>query len=350
MNQRSNGVKQERNILICGGAGYIGSHMAQWLAEHGHEVTVLDNLSTGHREAVRWGDLIEADLLDPASLERAFGGRRFDAVMHFCARSLVGESVTQPYAYYANNVTGTLNLLEAMRRHDVGKLVFSSTAAVFGNPITDAIDEAHPKAPINPYGASKLMAERFLSDAAQAYGLRSVALRYFNAAGALPDHGIGEAHACETHLIPNVLRAALGQGPSLKIFGNDYDTADGTCVRDYVHVQDLAQAHALALNFMDKEEGAHTFNLGNGQGFSVHDVIATAANVTGLPIPYEVTARREGDPARLVAASDKAREQLGWAPQWTELAPIIDSAWRWHHDQPTWSPHHAHNDHPVQAA
>lgn len=343
-------MKQESNILICGGAGYIGSHMSQWLAEHGHEVTVLDNLSTGHREAVRWGELIEADLLDPASLERAFGGRRFDAVMHFCARSLVGESVNQPYAYYANNVTGTLNLLEAMRSHDVDKLVFSSTAAVFGNPVTDAIDEDHPKAPINPYGASKLMAERFLADAAQAYGLRSVALRYFNAAGALPDHGIGEAHACETHLIPNVLRAALGQGPSLKIFGNDYDTADGTCVRDYVHVQDLAQAHALALDFMDRVEGAHAFNLGNGQGFSVHDVIATAANVAGIPIPYEVAARREGDPARLVATSDKAREQLGWAPQWTELAPIIESAWHWHRDQPAWSPHGAHKSHPVQAA
>jgi UDP-glucose 4-epimerase len=329
------------NILICGGAGYIGSHMAQWLAEHGHTVTVLDNFSTGHRGAVRWGELIEADLLDPAALDRAFYGRSFDAVMHFCARSLVGESVAEPYAYYSNNVTGTLNLLEAMRRHDVRKLVFSSTAAVFGNPVADVIDEAHPKAPINPYGASKLMAERFLADAAQAYGLRSVALRYFNAAGALPGHGIGEAHACETHLIPNVLRAALGHGPSLKIFGNDYDTADGTCVRDYVHVQDLARAHALALEFMDRNEGAHTFNLGNGQGFSVHDVIATAASVAGVAIPYEVAPRRAGDPARLVASSAKAREQLGWQPRWTELAPIIESAWHWHRDQPTWSPHYA---------
>ncbi len=338
------------NILICGGAGYIGSHMAQWLAEQGHTVTVLDNLSTGHRGAVRWGELIEADLLDRAALERALHGRSFDAVMHFCAKSLVGESVAEPYAYYANNVTGTLNLLEAMRRHEVNKLVFSSTAAVFGNPVSDVIDEEHPKAPINPYGASKLMAERFLADAAHAYGLRSVALRYFNAAGALPEHGIGEAHACETHLIPNVLRAALGQGPSLKIFGNDYDTADGTCLRDYVHVQDLAQAHALALGFMDRHEGAHTFNLGNGQGFSVHDVIATAASVSGVAIPYEVAPRRAGDPARLVASSDKARELLGWTPRWTELAPIIESAWRWHRDQPRWSPHHIHADASIQAA
>ncbi|MCF7750994.1 UDP-glucose 4-epimerase GalE [Bacillus subtilis subsp. subtilis] len=313
--------------------------MAQWLAEHGHTVTVLDNLSTGHRGAVRWGELIEADLMDPAGLERAFKGRRFDAVMHFCARSLVGESVTQPYAYYGNNVTGTLNLLEAMRQHDVGKLVFSSTAAVFGNPAATVIDESHPTRPINPYGASKLMAERFLADAASAYGLRSVALRYFNAAGALPEHGIGEAHACETHLIPNVLRAALGDGPSLKVFGSDYATADGTCVRDYVHVQDLAQAHALALAFMDRQEGAHVFNLGNGHGFSVKEVIATAATVVGAPVPYELSPRRAGDPACLVASSQKARDVLGWRPRWTELSPIIESAWRWHRAPPRWAPH-----------
>ncbi len=325
------------HILICGGAGYIGSHMAQWLAERGHQLTVLDNLSTGHRDAVHWGELVEADLLDPASLERAFHGRRFDAVMHFCARSLVGESVTQPYAYYANNVNGTLNLLETMRRHAVDKVVFSSTAAVFGNPVSEVMDEDHPKVPINPYGASKLMAERILADAAQAYGLRSVALRYFNAAGALPEHGIGEAHACETHLIPNVLRAALGNGPSLKVFGDDYPTPDGTCVRDYVHVQDLAQAHALALDYMDRQEGAHAFNLGNGRGFSVREVIASATEISGKDIPFEVVSRRAGDPATLVASSGKAREALGWQPRWTELAPIIESAWRWHRNQPAWS-------------
>jgi UDP-glucose 4-epimerase len=320
-------------VLVCGGAGYIGSHMAHWLAERGHAVTVLDNLSTGHREAVRWGGLVEADLLEPASLERAFAGQRFDAVMHFCARSLVGESVQQPYAYYANNVTGTLNLLEAMRRHGVERLVFSSTAAVFGNPVGALIDEEHPTSPINPYGASKLMVERILADAAHACGLRSVALRYFNAAGALPEHGIGEAHACETHLIPNVLRAALGTGPALKVFGDDYPTPDGTCVRDYVHVQDLAQAHALALEYMDREPGAHAFNLGNGLGFSVREVIATAARVAGTRIDFEMAPRRAGDPATLVASSGKAREVLGWRPAWTALEPIIESAWRWHREQ-----------------
>ena len=326
-----------QQILICGGAGYIGSHMAQWLHARGHHVTVLDNLSTGHREAVRWGELIEADLLDPSSLEQAFAGRRFDAVMHFCARSLVGESVAHPYDYYANNVVGTLNLLEVMRSHGVERLVFSSTAAVFGNPLTDTIDEAHPKSPINPYGASKLMVERILADAAQAYGLRSVSLRYFNAAGALPEHGIGEAHVCETHLIPNVLRAALGGDAALKLFGDDYPTPDGTCLRDYVHVEDLAQAHALALDFMEREAGAHAFNLGNGRGFSVREVIAAAAEIAGASIPYEVMPRRAGDPAALVACSRKAREVLGWQPAWTELGPIIDSAWHWHREQPAWS-------------
>lgn len=327
-----------RDILICGGAGYIGSHMAQWAAARGYTVTVLDNLSTGHAGAVRWGELIQADLLDTSALERAFKGRRFDAVMHFCARSLVGESVSRPYEYYTNNVTGTLNLLETMRRHEVSKLVFSSTAAVFGNPIHDVIDEDHPKAPINPYGASKLMAERVLADAAHAHGLRSVALRYFNAAGALPEHGIGEAHACETHLIPNVLRSALTDGPALKIFGDDYPTGDGTCVRDYVHVQDLAQAHALALDFMGEHEGAHAFNLGNGQGFSVHEVIAAAASVVGKAIPFEIAPQRAGDPPKLVASSSKAREQLGWRPQWTALTPILESAWRWHRAPPSWFP------------
>ncbi|MDQ6648248.1 MAG: UDP-glucose 4-epimerase GalE [Pseudomonadota bacterium] len=318
------------HVMVCGGAGYIGSHMAKWLAACGVTVTVLDNLSTGHREAVQWGELIEADLLDPAALERAFAVRRFDAVMHFCARSLVGESMTRPYDYYANNVTGTLNLLQAMQRHGVDRLVFSSTAAVFGQPVSDRIDEEHPKAPINPYGASKLMVERLLADAHVAYGLRSVALRYFNAAGASPDGDIGEAHHPETHLIPNVLRAALGTGPALKVFGDDYPTPDGTCVRDYVHVDDLAQAHQLALEYLDDHAGAHTFNLGNGLGFSVREVMAAAEQVTGKPVPHAMAPRRDGDPAVLVASSDKARRELGWSPRYTELMPIIESASRWH--------------------
>jgi UDP-glucose 4-epimerase len=322
-----------QNILVCGGAGYIGSHMARWLALRGSKVTVLDNLSTGHREAVQWGELIEADVLDPSSLERAFNGRRFDAVMHFCARSLVGESVAEPYAYYANNVTGTLNLLDAMRRHGVARLVFSSTAAVFGQPVADRIDEDHPRQPINPYGASKLMVERILADAASAYGLRSVALRYFNAAGASADASIGESHQPETHLIPNVLRAALGTGPALKIFGDDYPTLDGTCVRDYVHVDDLAQAHELALAYLDANPGAHAFNLGNGQGFSVREVIAAAAAVSGRPIAHAIEPRRPGDPSVLVASSAKARGQLGWKPVHTRLEPIIESALHWHQGQ-----------------
>ncbi|MUV15716.1 UDP-glucose 4-epimerase GalE [Noviluteimonas gilva] len=322
------------HILVCGGAGYIGSHMARWLALRDHRVTVLDNLSTGHREAVQWGELVEADLLDRASLDRAFEGRRFDAVMHFCARSLVGESVQDPYAYYAANVSGTLHLLETMRRHGVDRLVFSSTAAVFGHPNSARIDEDHPKQPINPYGASKLMVERILADAAGAYGLRSVALRYFNAAGASPQATIGESHSPETHLIPNVLRAALGTGPALKVFGEDYATPDGTCVRDYVHVDDLAEAHLRALDYLDANAGAHAFNLGNGQGFSVREVIAAAEAVSGRKIPFSIEPRRAGDPAVLVAASDKARAALGWVPAYDRLEPILETALRWHRAQP----------------
>jgi UDP-glucose 4-epimerase len=318
------------HVLVCGGAGYIGSHMVKWLAARGMQVSALDNFSTGHRQALHWGTAVEADLLDPVSLERAFAGRGVDAVMHFCARSLVGESMAKPYDYYANNVAGTLNLLAAMRAHGVERLVFSSTAAVFGNPVAERIDEAHPKAPINPYGASKLMVERILADAAHAYGLRSVALRYFNAAGASPDGDIGESHTPETHLIPNVLRAALGKGPHLQVFGDDYPTPDGTCVRDYVHVDDLAQAHEQALALLDREPGAHDFNLGNGRGFSVHDVLQAAERVVGQPIARSIASRRAGDPAVLVASSDKARRVLAWTPVYDSLEPIIETAWRWH--------------------
>ena len=317
------------HILVCGGAGYVGSHACLALARAGHEVTVLDNMLTGHREAVRWGRLVDADILKPETLDAAFD-RKVDAVMHFCARSLVGESVTDPYAYYQNNVTGTVNLLEAMRRHGVDRVVFSSTAAVFGNPVSDMIDEEHPKNPINPYGASKLMVERVLADAANAYGLRSVALRYFNAAGAAADAGIGESHEPETHLIPNALKAAAGEGAGLKVFGNDYPTPDGTCVRDYVHVLDLADAHLRALDWMDREPGAHRFNLGNGNGFSVLEVIEAARKVTGRDIPYEIGPRRAGDPPVLVASSAQAREKLGWTPKFDRIEPIIETAWAWH--------------------
>lgn len=318
------------NILVCGGAGYIGSHMCKRLSERRISVTVLDNLSTGYREAVQWGEFVEADLLDSGAIDRVFAGRSYDAVMHFCARSLVGESVVKPYDYYLNNVSGTLNLLQAMQRHGVNRLVFSSTAAVYGHPVSALIDEGHPKAPINPYGMSKLIVEHMLADAAAAYGLRSVALRYFNAAGASETAEIGEAHQPETHLIPNVLKAVLGQGPGLKVFGDDYPTPDGTCVRDYVHVGDLAQAHELALDYMELHEGAHAFNLGSGRGFSVREVIAAAEQVTDQRVPYEMAPRRAGDPAVLVASSERARRELGWQPKYNDLRSIIESAWRWH--------------------
>jgi UDP-glucose 4-epimerase len=320
-------------ILVCGGAGYIGSHMVRQLQVAGHQVVVFDNLSTGHREAIGEAALVVGDLRDLTALHELFSAHRFDAVIHFCARSLVGESVNEPYAYYENNVVGTLNLLNAMCVADVTKLVFSSTAAVFGNPLRVPIDEEHPTHPINPYGASKLMVERILSDAARAYGLRSVALRYFNAAGADALADIGESHVPETHLIPNILRAALGIGGKLQVFGDDYPTRDGTCVRDYIHVNDLASAHLKAIEFLDLRDGAHVFNLGNGEGFTVLEVIEAARRITRVNIGFERVQRRVGDPPVLVASSLKARDQLGWAPMFSSIDVIIESAWRWHSTQ-----------------
>jgi UDP-glucose 4-epimerase len=317
-------------FLVCGGAGYIGSHMVRYLLRQGHEVVVYDDLSTGHRESVPAEGLVIGDIGDGTALGQLFAQHRFDAVMHFCALSLVGESVSKPYLYYINNVARTLVLLEAMRTAGVDRLVFSSTAAVFGNPQTLLITEEHPTTPINPYGQSKLMVEKILSDAANAYGLRSVALRYFNAAGADPSGEIGEAHSPETHLIPNVLRSLLGQGPELKVFGSDYATRDGTCVRDYVHVNDLASAHLKAVEFMLDHEGAHIFNLGNGEGFSVREVIAAAERVTGQEVSYDMVARRPGDPPTLVASGQRARELLGWQPEFSRLDDILASAWDWH--------------------
>lgn len=305
--------------------------MVRYLTAHQHEVVVYDDLSTGHRDAVADGiPFVHGDIGDAVTLWRLFATHRFDAVIHFCARSLVGESVIDPYQYYRNNVGNTLVLLAAMREAGIQKLVFSSTAAVFGHPQSDTIDETHPTDPINPYGQSKLMIERVLGDAARAYGLRSVALRYFNAAGADPSASIGEAHNPETHLIPNVLKAVLGQGAALKVFGDDYDTRDGTCVRDYVHVNDLASAHLLAVEYLVEHEGAFTFNLGNGEGFSVREVIAAAERVTGRPVPHEFAPRRPGDPATLVASSLKARQRLGWQPRISVLDDILASAWQWH--------------------
>ena len=315
-------------VLVVGGAGYIGSHMSRALSAQGHEVDVLDNLSTGHREAVRWGPLHEVDLRDASRVEAVLSKHRFDAVMHFGALSIVKESISDPYAYYQCNVTGTANLLRAMQLHGPDKLVFSSSAAIYGEPCCDVIHEEHPKIPINPYGATKLTVERILADASAAYGLRSTALRYFNAAGATPDGEIGESHQPESHLIPNALRAALGQGPPLQVFGDDYPTPDGTCVRDFIHVEDLVEAHMLALNVL--RSGAVAFNLGNGQGFSVREVIAAVGEVTGLEVPHEISPRRLGDPAVLVATSRKARRDLGWRPAFSSLHAIIETAWKWH--------------------
>lgn len=317
-------------VLVCGGAGYIGSHVVRHLNTNGHEVVVFDNLSTGHREAVGKAQFVKGDILDSAALNELFANYQFDAVMHLCALSQVGESVLEPYRYYHNNVVGTLSLLQAMRTAGARRLVFSSSAAVFGNPEHDFIDENHSTCPINPYGASKLMVERMLADAAGAYGLRSVSLRYFNAAGADPSGEIGELHEPETHLIPNVLLAALGTDAELKVFGNDYPTRDGTCVRDYIHVNDLASAHLKAMHFMNEREGSHVFNLGNGRGFTILEVINAARSVTGENINFKYAQRRTGDPAVLVASGDKARMLMDWTPQFTDIVDIIETAWHWH--------------------
>ncbi|MES9937637.1 MAG: UDP-glucose 4-epimerase GalE [Sedimenticola sp.] len=319
------------NILVCGGAGYIGSHMVKSLAANGHSVVTFDNLSTGHSQAVKWGEFVEGDLLSTEALTRLFQSRQFDVVMHFSARSLVGESVEKPALYYQNNVIGTFNLLEAMRKHGVNRFIFSSTASIFGNPVQDKIAEDHPKAPVNPYGRTKLMVENILQDFAHAYGLNSVSLRYFNAAGSDATGELGEEHDPETHLIPNILKAAKGEeGASLKIFGDDYPTIDGTCIRDYIHVEDLCDAHLRAMDYLDGgASGASAFNLGNGSGFSVKQVLNAAENVVGCEIPNQVAGRRAGDPAVLVADSSKAREQLGWAPAYTDIEEIIATAWNW---------------------
>src|SRR6056297_2130835 len=309
-------------ILVCGGAGYIGSHMVRLLVDRGFDAEVLAGV-----------ELFKADIRDCSALDALFTKHRFDAVMHFCALSLVGQSVERPLEYYDSNVAGTISLLQAMQRHGVEKLVFSSTAAIFGEPVSEFIDESHPRVPVNPYGRSKLMVEQILADACAASDLAAVSLRYFNAAGASIGGGIGESHAPETHLIPNVLKAAAGNGQRLKVFGDDYPTRDGTCIRDYIHVDDLARAHLAALAFMGREDGFHAFNLGNGQGFSVLEVIQAAGRVVGSAVPYDVAERRPGDPAVLVASSALAADKLGWRPEITELEEIIGSAWAWHREQ-----------------
>jgi UDP-glucose 4-epimerase len=325
-------------VLVAGGAGYIGSHMAKALSRAGHAVTVFDNLSTGHRAALRFGVFTAGDLRHRKDLEALFRQDMYDVVMHFAACCYVGESVEQPSEYYDNNVVGTLNLLEAMRAAGVGRLVFSSTCATYGNPLRLPIDESHPQNPVNPYGVTKFAAERAMADFGRAYGLQTVALRYFNAAGCDPEGDLGERHDPETHLIPLVLREALrvraGGRPEdtqLRVNGEDYDTPDGSCVRDYVHVSDLCDAHLRALQrLMDGRAGAfEAFNLGNERGRSVKEVIAVCRDVTGIDIRYVVSGRRPGDPPVLVADSRRAREVLGWAPRHERLADIVQTAWNW---------------------
>jgi UDP-glucose 4-epimerase len=317
------------HILVVGGAGYIGSHMLLRLAEDGCRVTTLDNLSSGHRDAVLHGDFVHGDIADTALLTEVFARSGFDAVMHFASFIQVGESVVQPGKYYRNNVANTLNLLEVMRAFDVKRFIFSSTAATFGEPQYTPIDEAHPQRPINPYGRSKWMVEQMLADMDRAWGLKSVSLRYFNAAGADAQGRLGERHDPETHLIPLVLQAASGRRKEIKVFGRDYDTPDGTCIRDYIHIADLCAAHAAAVLYLTEGGGSDAFNLGNGNGFSVQEVIDVARRVTGRPIPVTDAPRRDGDPARLVADASRARRLLGWQPQFERLETIVAHAWAW---------------------
>jgi UDP-glucose 4-epimerase len=317
-------------ILVTGGAGYIGAHTNKLLVARGRETVVLDNLVYGHREFLKWGQFVLGDLSDEVQLDLVFERFPIEAVLHFAAFAYVGESVREPDKYYANNVAGTLKLLQAMRKHGVGKIVFSSTCATYGHPRDARISECTPQQPINPYGRSKFTVEGILADYAHAYGLRYVALRYFNAAGADPDAEIGEWHDPETHLIPLVLDVAAGRRRTVSVFGTDYDTTDGTCVRDYVHVSDLADAHVRALDYLDQGGDSGAFNLGTGRGFSVAQVIETARLLTGHAIPTTRADRRPGDPTVLVAEASRARETLGWVPAYTDLADIVSTAWRWH--------------------
>jgi UDP-glucose 4-epimerase len=315
-------------VLVIGGAGYIGSHMVKLLGQQGCSVTTLDDLSSGHRDAVLCGDFVQGNFGDRAMLDAVLSNG-FDAVMHFASFIQVGESVQHPDKYYRNNVTNTLGLMDAMREHEINKFIFSSTAATFGEPQYTPIDERHPQHPINPYGRTKLMVEQALADYDKAYGFKSVCLRYFNAAGADPEGQLGERHDPETHLIPLVLQAASGRRPNISVFGRDYDTPDGTCIRDYIHINDLCSAHWLALQSLMNGGPSQAYNLGNGNGFSVQEVIDTAEHVTGRKIAVVNGPRRAGDPARLVADATEARQQLGWQPQYANLATIVQHAWTW---------------------
>jgi UDP-glucose 4-epimerase len=315
-------------VLVTGGAGYIGSHAAKALAAAGRRVVIYDNLSEGHREAVLGADLVVGDTRDVSLLRSVIASRGVTAVMHFAAWAAVGESVRDPAGYYGNNVEGTLSVLRAMAEEKVGTFIFSSTCAVFGEPIEVPLVESHPTRPINAYGETKLAIERALPHYEIAYGIHSICLRYFNAAGADPDGQLGEDHRPERHLIPLALEAA-GGGEPLKVFGDDYPTPDGTCLRDYIHVTDLAQAHLLALDRLEREPRSSVYNLGNGTPFSVREVLQSVARVTGREVPHSVSPRRPGDPAVLYATNSRIQAELGWSPRFAELDTIIETAWRW---------------------
>lgn len=317
-------------ILVTGGAGYIGSHMVKLLGEKGRDSITFDNLSRGHREMVTSGKFIEGDLSDKDLLVDIFRGYDVRAVFHFASDALVGESEEDPRRYYRNNVANGIHLLDAMLEAGVKRIVFSSSAAVYGEPVRIPMDEDHPAAPVNVYGTTKLIMENMMKKYAEVYGLRFASLRYFNAAGADPDGLIGEDHDPETHLIPLVLDAALGRRKEITVFGHDYDTPDGTCIRDYIHVTDLAEAHIIALSHLEKESGSAIYNLGNGRGFSVLDVIKAAERVTGRTIPVRAGERRKGDPARLVASSERIMRDWGWKPRYADLDVIVETAWKWH--------------------
>ncbi len=323
-------------ILVVGGAGYIGSHMVKMLSQKGHQVVTLDNLSNGYQDAVKYGDFIEGDIADEALLKRIFTENKFDGVMHFASYIQVGESVQEPSMYYRNNVTNTQVLLDAMLEHGVKCFIFSSTAATFGEPEYTPIDEKHPQKPINPYGHSKLMVEQILADFDHAYGLKSVCLRYFNAAGADPEGELGERHLPETHLVPLVLQAASGRRENITVFGTDYDTPDGTCVRDYIHINDLCTAHLQGLEHLVAGGESRAYNMGNGQGYSIKEVIDAAKKVTGNDFTVVYGERRAGDPARLVADSTLLQKELGWKPAFADLETIIRHAWEWEQKYDSW--------------
>lgn len=317
-------------ILVCGGAGYIGSHINKLLNQQGYETVVFDNLVYGHRELVKWGTLILGDLSDYEAINTVFKQYKIDAVFHFAAYAYVGESVTDPAKYYKNNVANTINLLDAMRENGCNTIIFSSTCATYGEPERVPITEDMPQKPINPYGATKLMVERIFNDYSAAYGLKYVALRYFNAAGADPDSEIGEWHEPETHLIPLVLDAASEKRESIQVFGTDYPTRDGTCIRDYIHVYDLATAHLLAMEYLKNGGESDCFNLGNTEGTSVLEVIDAAKRVTGANFRVEYAPRRQGDPPILVGDNTKAKLVLGWRPLYGDIETIVAHAWYWH--------------------